>query len=39
MGSLLWDMIHGLGSSQGQDQDGTTEAPGTVGAQAAQVRH
>jgi hypothetical protein len=39
LGSLLWDMIDGPGSGQGQDQAGTTEAPGTVEAQAAHVRH
>jgi hypothetical protein len=39
VGSLLWDMIDGLGSDQGQDQAGTAEAPGTVEAQTTQVRH
>jgi hypothetical protein len=44
VGSLLWDMIDGPGSGQGQAQAGTAEAPrhtssGTVEALAAQVRH
>jgi hypothetical protein len=30
LGSLLWDLIDGPGSGQGQDQAGTAEAPGTV---------
>jgi hypothetical protein len=30
LGSLLWDLIDGPGSGQGQDQVGTAEAPGTV---------
>jgi hypothetical protein len=30
LGFLLWDLIDGPGSGQGQDQDGTAEAPGTV---------
>jgi hypothetical protein len=28
--SLLWDLIDGPGSGQGQDQAGTAEAPGTI---------
>jgi hypothetical protein len=44
VGSLLWDMIDGPGSGQGQAQAGTAEAarhtsPGTAEAHAAQVRH
>jgi hypothetical protein len=43
LGSLLWDMIDGPCSDQGQGQAGPTEAPrhtslGTVEAQVAQVR-
>jgi hypothetical protein len=30
LGSLLWDLIDGPGSGQGQDEAGTTEAPGTI---------
>jgi hypothetical protein len=30
LGSLLWDLIDGPGSGQGQDQAGTAEAPGTI---------
>jgi hypothetical protein len=30
LGSLLWDLIDGPGSGQGQDQAGTAEVPGTV---------
>jgi hypothetical protein len=30
LGSLLWDLIDGPGSGQGQDEAGTAEVPRTV---------